>query len=352
MMVARHRSRVAADYLGCRLSIWTAHHIGRRHLRAVRDQRQFGVRHTGRGPCGDRAPRAWIVFGGRVYPASARTKSQVLRKGRNPSAAPPAIRPVQSPCLGFPEPLQREPATARPAFRCLRVMGAAGTPRSPPARSRSPARRDRAGHSPARTARCARRRLSECGQFARIRWRPGEYVDHAFAAAYVDAPPPRIDEYVIGIAASVETPFQFAGRRREDHHVGRAAEDDEQPMLVGVDGHRKVRTRAGRVQGRNLLAGAGVDNRDLPGVRHVHEDAGARLVELEALRMALERHVGGLPACWIDPREGALAVADHDAVAPRIDADVVGIVAERDAAGRREVRTWNRRTDPSPALAT
>src|SRR3979411_788656 len=111
-------------------------------------------------------------------------------------------------------------------------------------------------------------------------------------------------------------------------------------MLIDVDGHWKVRTRSGRVQGRNPLAGARINDCDLPGVRHIDEEPGARLVELEALRMALERYIGNLTAARrIDHRECPLAIADDDSVAPRIDADVVGVVAELHAASRGGVRT-------------
>ncbi len=43
------------DHLGRRLSLWTAHRVGRRHLRPVRDQRQLGLRNSGPGARGNRA---------------------------------------------------------------------------------------------------------------------------------------------------------------------------------------------------------------------------------------------------------------------------------------------------------
>ena len=47
--------RVAADYLGRRLSLWTTHRVGRRQLRLVRDQRQLGLRDPGPGTGSHRA---------------------------------------------------------------------------------------------------------------------------------------------------------------------------------------------------------------------------------------------------------------------------------------------------------
>jgi hypothetical protein len=56
--------------------------------------------------------------------------------------------------------------------------------------------------------------------------------------------------------------------------------------------------------------------------------------------MGFEGYIGNLPpARRIDHRKRSLAEADHNSVAPRIDPDVVGVVAEPDAAGQREVRT-------------
>src|SRR5882757_7312105 len=53
--------------------------------------------------------------------------------------------------------------------------------------------------------------------------------------------------------------------------------------------------------------------------------------------MGVERHVGDLlSACRIDHGKPAFAVADDDAIAPRINADVVGIGAERDGPEQRE----------------
>src|SRR3981189_1282996 len=103
-------------------------------------------------------------------------------------------------------------------------------------------------------------------------------------------------------------------------------------MLIDVDGPWKVRTRSGRVQGRNPLAGARINDCDLPGVRPIDEDPGARLVELEALRMALERYIGNLTAARrIDHRKCPLAIADHNCVAPPIDAGVGGGVGALEA---------------------
>ena len=69
--------------------------------------------------------------------------------------------------------------------------------------------------------------------------------------------------------------------------------------------------------------------------------------------MTLERHIADLASARrIDDGQRALAVADDDPVAPRIEADIVGIVAERDLPDGRKSGPWNSRTEPSPALAT
>ena len=120
-----------------------------------------------------------------------------------------------------------------------------------------------------------------------------------------------------------------------------------------IDGHREVGVRAAEIEARDLLALADIDDGDLARIGHVHEEAPAFFVELEALGMTFERNVGDLPAArGIDHRQPAAAIADDDPVAPAVDADVVRIVAQRDRAGRREPRPRESRTEPSPALAT
>ena len=82
---ARHRRRVAADHLGCRFPLRTAHRVGRGQLRAVRDQRQFGVRDSRPGAgshrAADHGPAAECRRG--VRPASCRDS---LLRGRDPHA--------------------------------------------------------------------------------------------------------------------------------------------------------------------------------------------------------------------------------------------------------------------------
>ena len=51
-----NRRRLAADHLGCRLSLWAARCGGPGQLRALRDQCQLGVRDSGSGARRDRAP--------------------------------------------------------------------------------------------------------------------------------------------------------------------------------------------------------------------------------------------------------------------------------------------------------
>ena len=80
---------------------------------------------------------------------------------------------------------------------------------------------------------------------------------------------------------------------------------------------------------------------------------GSGFVELETLRMGLERMSAILPRrCRIDHCQRALAVTHEHAVALRVDPHVVGIVAKLDAADRREISARSSRTEPSPAFAT
>ena len=54
MQVLGIDTRVAADHLGCRFSLWAAHRVGRGHLRSVRNQCQLVLRDPGSGAGGDR----------------------------------------------------------------------------------------------------------------------------------------------------------------------------------------------------------------------------------------------------------------------------------------------------------
>ena len=89
MQVLGIDAAVAADHLGRRFPLWAAHRIRRRHLRAVRDQCQFGVCDSRPGACGDRATRLGSSSGEPAIPlAPARNPGSCAQ---NSDAAPPAI---------------------------------------------------------------------------------------------------------------------------------------------------------------------------------------------------------------------------------------------------------------------
>ncbi len=83
--------RVAADHLGCGLSVWAAHRIGRRHLCALRDQCQFGVSVSRTGAFGDRATRLGSSSGVASIPlAPARNPRSCARAEIRAPRRPPS----------------------------------------------------------------------------------------------------------------------------------------------------------------------------------------------------------------------------------------------------------------------
>ena len=94
-----------------------------------------------------------------------------------------------------------------------------------------------------------------------------------------------------------------------------------------------------RLDRRYLLARRDIDRRDLARIGHIDENPTAIGGKTEALGMRLERNVEHLAvARRVDRGKRAAAIADPDAIMRLVDADIVGVVAERDAAARREIR--------------
>jgi len=74
------------------------------------------------------------------------------------------------------------------------------------------------------------------------------------------------------------------------------------------------------------------------GIRYVDKTPAGRRVELERFRVSSELDVADFRSFLrIDDCEPTAAVADNDIAGARINADIVSVVAQREAAGGREV---------------
>src|SRR4029077_16606002 len=81
-----------------------------------------------------------------------------------------------------------------------------------------------------------------------------------------------------------------------------------------------------------------IDDGDLASIRYIGKGPRAAVLDLETLRMTLQREIADLgPAYRVYYRQPTLAVAHQHSVALRIDANIVGVLAEIDAAERVEI---------------
>ncbi|MDQ2802898.1 MAG: hypothetical protein M3Y41_09520 [Pseudomonadota bacterium] len=81
-----------------------------------------------------------------------------------------------------------------------------------------------------------------------------------------------------------------------------------------------------------------VHHGDLASIRHVYKRSAAVRVDLKAFGVGEKPDVRNLRSCGrIDHRKTAAAVADDHVAGPGIDADVIGVIAQRDRAHRSQI---------------
>src|SRR5262245_13195017 len=155
-----------------------------------------------------------------------------------------------------------------------------------------------------------------------------EYIQVSVAAAEVNALALRIEEEIVGVAARVDHGNGAAVPQGEHTEPSGIAKCHQHSPGSLVQRHRK---EAAVLDGpaRCLLSGEAVDDRDLARLRDVHEDAAVRAGELKALGMGMQWDVGDLAVRRrVDDRECAIAVADEHVTGHRIDANIVGVIAQ------------------------
>src|ERR1700750_2192299 len=83
--------------------------------------------------------------------------------------------------------------------------------------------------------------------------------------------------------------------------------------------------------GEDLLAGSAVDNGDTVLVGEIDENAICVGINLKPFGVSFQLYSANLaPRCRVDYREGASAIADDDPARFGVDANIVGVRAERD----------------------
>src|ERR1700688_68035 len=144
-----------------------------------------------------------------------------------------------------------------------------------------------------------------------------EHIDEAGAAACVNAPASGIHEYVVSIAADLALGDRSAGLHGENADPGGMPEGDDDLASGLVKRHRKVGASFCHPPDRRHAGGTALDDRDRPGIRQIDEYPFARILDLEALGMSLERNVADLGAARrIDQRQGAVSIAHEDEAGP------------------------------------
>src|SRR5262249_31099100 len=89
--------------------------------------------------------------------------------------------------------------------------------------------------------------------------------------------------------------------------------DDEDPMRIAIDRHRKIRSCPLHRQ-RSRRPHRKVHHANLTCVRHIHKDLGPRVVDLKPLRMRFETDIRGFRQAYrIDHRKRTLPVAPQPA---------------------------------------
>ena len=162
-------------------------------------------------------------------------------------------------------------------------------------------------------------------------------IYHPFAAAHIDAAARGIDEHIICIAAGIQLRRDMPVPGGQDHQGRRVAKDDQKPARIAIDGHWEI--RSGTLRGQRSGRGSReIHDLDLASVRHIDKDLGSGFVNLKPLGMSLEVDTPNPGSGFrIDHREPTFAVTHDHAVALRIHPHIVGVVAELDAPGWREV---------------
>ncbi len=101
-----------------------------------------------------------------------------------------------------------------------------------------------------------------------------------------------------------------------------------------IQGHGEIAAAARRPT-RHCLSRGAIDDDDGLVSRIVDENAARASIELKAFGMRLELDVGDLASAgWIDDRQCTIAIRHKHAIADRIRAHVIGILAQRDPRDR------------------
>ena len=126
-------------------------------------------------------------------------------------------------------------------------------------------------------------------------------VDHALPANDVDPLARRVEEEIVGIAADRQIRDAHAGLGVVNQKPRRLPGCDEQSTVGLVERHGEIRFHVAQGPRREYRLPVPIDDRDLPSVGHVHEDARISVCELERLGMTRQPDLrGDLETCRVD----------------------------------------------------
>jgi hypothetical protein len=100
-----------------------------------------------------------------------------------------------------------------------------------------------------------------------------KYVEKPFATAHVQPLARRVVKEIVSVADDVEGGGLCARGRVVNQDSGRSSTSDEESMVRLVEGHREVCSRTNGRPGRDHPHRRSIDNGDLIGIGHIHEDA-------------------------------------------------------------------------------
>src|SRR6266849_1773402 len=161
-----------------------------------------------------------------------------------------------------------------------------------------------------------------------------EDIQKTVPAADVDTMAFGVHKYIIGIPAR----FGASGDRPISHgeytELGGITKHHNDLLCILVERHREIAAGVGRRPACRLSSGGAIHDCDGVRIRDVREYSAGAAIELETLRMALQGDVGDLTAlCGVDHSQRAIAIGDENLIGRGVDANVVRVIAQIDAAG-------------------
>jgi hypothetical protein len=148
----------------------------------------------------------------------------------------------------------------------------------------------------------------------------------------------RIDKHVVRITAGLGVGNDGVIGRGQHEQPRRTAKDDQNPVSLSIERHRKIRVVALGRHGSGDLTFDQIDHSDFPCIRHIDEGSSAVLVDLKTFGVCLEPDVRHFRLAFrVDDGECTLAISDQHPVARPVDSNVISVIAQVDASDGRQI---------------